>query len=329
MTNEFKSARGANLGNRDKAPQKGKLNLIFFMDGAKTRHIRIPFASVISALVLLGLFVAWSIMSSYWITSLFERNQKLESRLKETLRTLLSYEISNSQKTGDIALDSKNEATKAAQINESDKNLSAPNAKGAPSESDPSKSEDNNTLTPSKPQISRDHVPKNSGDNTPNKSAGLAQSAQNSPQNDVSQNAKYTTIATPFQNQGVSIERVELKEDSDGIQLGFNLKNLDDKDKQSGYVNIIIKYQTKSGPIYKSIPSNLVVSATGEISEFYKGDTFSLKRFVRRNYTLPVPDNGALRVDEVKILLITEEGDKFTQIIPGFTLKNKNYGLSH
>ncbi len=231
--------------------RKRQLNLIYFVDAARTRTVTIPLGRLRVLLAVVLSILAWSMASIACIAWLSNDMDALKARLRAAQTTIFEYETRYGG-VYDIAYPPGGKPPKAVAKNEF-KPAAADAPAPAPAEPSEAESEPAATAIAAAPKAEKDKA----------------------------------SAAGP-QGLGIVVSNPELEAASKSLELRFDLTNKRSPERVEGYIWAIAAFKTTTGEtIYIGAPDGIQVKADGEPTFPQRATIFGIRHFKKKVFTFP------------------------------------------
>jgi hypothetical protein len=300
-----------------------RLNIIYFIDSAKTRSISIPLGRLNLLLALIFLVFSWAFASIFVIAWFGEKQLALSTRLKSSLATIFEYQ-SRFDNVYELAYPPATPSPDSGQDPAPPGLRAEEYAESIPSESSHSQptavvgalahSQGAALPTPETavPQESR------------GQSAGPGTSQlPSNPVSATSQNAQAAQVPAPGdigESKGasvgtgdvlVTVGNTTLEKGSNGVALHFELANRSTRTRAEGYIWAIAEFVGDDGQKYFiGAPRELKLNANGDPTNPEKATYFGIKRFKKQSFNFPMVKgrSGTFKAVRIGIMDLSGEG---------------------
>ena len=301
------------------------LNIVYFVESARSHTIRINLTYARWALALLLVAGVWSISSLFWIAHLKYQSAKTHERLEQALTTIFDYQIKN-QKIFDEAyppeatngyyselaqLPSNNpiadaDATKekATQVSNNQKPDDKTNASQIANKAPPQTQSKTQPQAPSQQQSQSGEAARKS----PNSSTQSASLAAVPSTSSATSNVQSTSISDSS-TSALEISGTKLSKADGRIYLNFNMKNKYPQ-RAEGFIWAVAIIAQENGEL-KHIAAPLhtrIDSASGEIIAPKSGYRFSILKFKNKEFDFKAPSKANWKLSKLTIHYTNLEG---------------------
>jgi hypothetical protein len=298
--------------------RKRQLNVIYFIDSAKTRSFTVPIGRLNVMLLGLVLILAWSAVSVVLLVWTVRGRDLQSARLKAALATIFEYEVRDDG-VFDLAYPpaGKNGAAKPEAVarekygSPTGIDLAGPNAGGAkpPAAAHAAQHPAAHGQAQGKTDETKLTVEKASAGKTAGDKSG-AGDAEAAGDDSEEQSAEETQPA-------VSVSNPVLEAKDTALQLRFDLTSKATS-KVEGYIWAVAEFQADSGErLFIGAPGNIGVKADGEPTYPQRSALFAIRRFKQKVFSFPYLKDKSGTFVGVKIGVMERSGEgKTTYSVP-------------
>lgn len=254
--------------------RKRQLNVIYFVDSARTRSFNIPLGRLNVLLFLLAGMLTWSVASVGLMIWMARGQEDLALRLRQALATVFDYETRydgvydvaypTGDKSGTVAktvADTEPGATTSGD----QLTAAAEAATEAAAESDAAMAPAANVAAAD--EASGDAAPDANPAEAPGSSAGAAASGEAN-----------VVVGNPVLEAGPA-----------ALELRFDLSSKSGQDRAEGFVWAVAEFTTADGKkLYIGAPSAIQVKDDGEPSFPQRSAIFGIRRFKKKVFSFPL-----------------------------------------
>jgi hypothetical protein len=317
------------MGNSDPNQTSGgrrrRLNVIYFVDSARTRSFSMPlFGLNFIALALIGL-VGWSVLSIGLLMWMADGRAEDLARMKSALATVFEYEtryddvyekaypngrpdplVAAAAAAADAAKEAANDAADAAAAHAAHPAMPAAPVAAAASigdDGDAPIAEDGAPVPPagkavaSKAVASKTAAPQPAAAQPASSMAAKAPPQTASATPDEAAKAAMITVGNPV---------VEAR--SDSLELRFDLTNKSE-DRAEGYVWAIAEFKPDKGSVtYIGAPIEIEVQGAGDPTYPERSAVFGIRHFKKKTFSFPVRQGQAGTFTGLKIGVMDRSG---------------------
>jgi hypothetical protein len=298
---------------RSSAPEAGKpsarkrqLNLIYFVDSARTKSLALPLGRLKLLGAMLFVLVAWSIGSAVLVIRLHEGKADVTQQLEASLATIFEYE-SRYDHVYEKAY--PGEGRKAAQ---QPKTL----ATQSPEPDDPSAALEPGPATAGA-------VPSAAAEPAPKAVAAAPKAVTAAPTVKPSEKPSEKPTATAANEPKVldaliSVTNPVLEPKEGQLELRFDLTNKSTKERAEGYLWAVAEFKTTDGQtLYFGAPSGIEVSESGEPRQPQRSASFGIKHFKKKSFSFPYAKDRPGTFTGIRIGVMDKTGsDRTTYNVP-------------
>ncbi len=261
------------------APRKRKLNVIYFVDSARTRSFAVPLSRLNVMLFGALALMTWSVASAFLILWLSHDKEQIAERLRTSLATVFEYE----SRHDDVYNIAYPPAGKAASTTLAAKAVPAPSTPAAPA------------VTPPPAPVVSDSKAEVAGQTKPD-----AAKAEETDQSSV-------VVSNPVLAAGAA-----------ALDLQFDLTNKSDAERVEGFIWAVAEFKTDQGEtLFIGAPAEIGVQADGEPEHPTKSALFNIRRFKKKGFSFPFIKNKPGMFTGVKIGVTDRSGaNKTTYKVP-------------
>jgi hypothetical protein len=300
-----------------------RLNVIYFIDSAKTRSVSIPLGRLNLLLALIFLIFSWAVASIFVIAWFGEKQLALSTRLKSSLGTIFEYQsrfdnvyelaYPPATHTPDVSHDPAPPGLRGEEYAESIPSEFSQSQSTYATGS--SASSQGAAVVPPAPPASQDSRVQ---------SSGPAASSQPSKQENVSSHnapaAPAPTTGDAAESKGasagtgdvlVTVGNTTLEKGSNGVALHFDLANRSTRTRAEGYIWAIAEFVGDDGQKYFiGAPRELKLNANGDPTNPEKATYFGIKRFKKQSFNFPLIKgrSGTFTAVRIGIMDLSGEG---------------------
>lgn len=343
-------ARSSDLEGGKPNARKRKLNLIYFVDSARTKSLSIPLGRLKVLIALQLCLLAWSVGSIGALVWLQRGKSELRQQLADSLKTVFEYE-SRYDRVYEIAY--------PGEISSASANLSE-NDSSARSEVDPTTAAaaDYEMQPSAEPRLGAAHSlvdtnQKTTDDasntltdlpdgevvaNKPTKTATVtkpaapvAAVAQQRPaaasaapavkdvdSNNVSEKSTKETEAKKNLEGLISITNPVIEPKANELELRFDLTNKSARARAEGFLWAVAEFQTGDGrKVFLGAPAEIDVNETGEPRNLARSASFGIKHFKKKSFSFPYAKYSPGIFTAIRIGVMDKSGtDRTTYHVP-------------
>ena len=262
-------------GNEPTARKSRQLNVIYFVDSARTRSFRVSLTLVNALLVFLMALLIWAIVSVIVLVALGNDRQELSVRFTEAQNTIFKYETT---------YDSAYEVAYAKS------NFDKKDGVIASEESDDEITDAEANDTEEKPDEEVTKVDK--------------------PVTKIVKNPKMA-LSTNAVKQENSIDVVDARATllNKDLKLAFKILNTNSPRRIAGRVHAIAEFIHADGrKEFFGAPTGIEVNAAGIAQNPQEAYRFSIRRYKVKKFLFKLPEQIKGNIKEIRIELTTEEG---------------------
>jgi hypothetical protein len=295
--------------------RKRQLNLIYFVDSARTNSLALPLGRLKLLGVMLFVLVAWSIGSTVLVISLHEGRADLTQRLEASLATIFEYE-SRYDHVYEKAYPA--EGRKAAQPKTVAMLPPQPDAPPAALMTGPAAA----GAVPSsaaEPAIRAAEPALNAAESAPKAAepapkvvlAASAAKAGDKPSEAATDKAKELDSL-------ISVTNPVLEPKDGQLELRFDLTNKSSKERAEGYLWAVAEFKTADGQtLYFGAPSGIEVGESGEPRHPQRSASFGIKHFKKKSFSFPYAKDRPGTFTGIRIGVMDKTGsDRTTYNVP-------------
>lgn len=290
MAQETTSSNPKSIGRR-------QLNIVYFIDSAKTRSTSISITKIYATMVAFGLIICWGLASIFFIVKISKNNREIRQNLIYAKQSLFEYQIQY-----DHVFENAYPVST---------HLIADRASDLPSVPIPTLSrEPFNTpdiqIAPTwptnldqliSPFSKLDFVLQNEI------ALQLAPKTKKNPPTESSQEVGFN-----FQN--VKLENQHLEVQDKILNLSIDMTNMTQPQKIEGHIWAVAEYTSKDGvKTLVTSPQNLVINpSTGLPKSPKSASLFAIKNFKRKTFQFKIPSNSESGLTKLSVGLIDKTG---------------------
>jgi hypothetical protein len=300
-----------------------RLNVIYFIDSAKTRSISIPLGRLNLLLALIFLIVSWSIASIFVIAWLGEEQLALSTRLKASLGTIFDYQsrfdnvyelaYPPASHAPDVGLDPAPPGLRAEEYAEhmptEPSKAAPPPVSDAPNTSAASGGTSPSVAAPQQPPPQASDLAASSGPTNAQNATAQAPSSPASTSSSDGGDDKTTPSGTG--DVLVTVGNTTLEKGQNGVALHFELANRSTRTRAEGYIWAIAEFVADDGQKYFiGAPRELKLGANGDPTNPEKATYFGIKRFKKQSFNFPLIKGrpGTFTAVRIGIMDLSGEG---------------------
>lgn len=297
-----------------KKPSPGErtryLNIVYFVESARSHTIRINLTHARLALVGLAMVGVWAIASGFWIAQLNSQSVKTRQRLENALTTIFDYQI-KSEKVFDQAYppeSSKSYYSEAAQLP----------SNNPLAESTPAESTKQNDKRSDKPTLALVTAPKTEPTTqavtapTENKSKQPIQVTE-SITPPVSSKLSEASIEKPSPNESIELDisAAKLTKSSNKIALNFSIKNKSPQ-RSEGFIWAVAMISNETGTIKPLVaPEHTKIDTkSGDILSARSAYRFSILKFKNKEFDFKIPGGATWKLTKLTVHYTDLKGGK-------------------
>ena len=245
-----------------KGIRKRSLNVIYFIDSAKTKTLKFSLKASYIFIAGLLLTVVWSGVSTYLLYNSYAKSFEQSQRIETLLSTVFAYQ------------------TRYDGIYEKAYPDQDPIADDRPSDSGA-------TVAGTAPRKAL------SAKSDPNKKVQTATTAQSAP---------VQAAAEPSGNKGIDIDQIVFKQSPTEILLSFAIKNLDRPERTHGYVVGTAEFITDAGKTLRlTSPAKIDVAVEQKTRNLPRDHRFAIKYYTKKTLRFTPPPDVSGRFERVTI----------------------------
>ena len=298
-------------------PQR-RLNIIYFVDSAKTRSVSIPIGRLNILITCIFIIFSWSFISLFVIAWLGVEQRELSTRLKASLATIFEYqsrfdnvyELAYPPATHlpDAGFDPALAGLRAEEYTEKPSgetmassgslgSTKAPAAASAPVQAPPVPV---TSLKAEQRKSAEEAVVAKPATSTSDPKVNPVPVTLNSPQ-------QVTSGSETF----VSVGNATLERSQHGVALNFELTNRSTKSRTEGYIWAIAEFTGDDGQRQNfGAPRELKLSANGEPTNPEKATYFGIKRFKKQSFHFSLAKGRPGVITGVRIGVMDLSGER-------------------
>lgn len=288
------------------APRERHLNIVYFVDSARTHSIRVNLSHARWVLAgAVGLTI-WAVMSLAWILSLGRILDTTRNHLSTALASVFDYQVKY-DKIFDVAYP--------------DASLNGYYAEGSHlSANNPTTT--NDVRPAEKPAaavaVKEAAVPAMATSVTAVGQPAAATAVVAPPTSETAAVTPAQASAAQSSVASLDIRKPLLKKSGDKLSLEFDMINRETKNKSEGYVWAIVNVKLADGS-QKSIvaPTSARLNKTGSVDNHASAYRFSIQRYKKKEFGFILPTADESAITEVKIVYSDLSGkDRHESIVP-------------
>lgn len=266
-----------------KINRKRELNVIYFIDSAKTRSFKFPLGRVKLVGAFLGLVAIWAV-GSFWVLVKLSNQQELaNARITHSQRVIFEYQ------------------TRYAQVYE--------NAYPKSERLMPEELVAEVTNESKKQSIQGEHEVEPLTQKLAAKPVKKAPAADN--------NLKAPSKAENGQENSVEVADSKFTSTGDSLNLHFSLRNNTSPQKIVGYMWSVAAYRTDAGNLmYVGYPRGINIDRDGNATNTDIAPRFNIRRFKPVKMTFPSPQGVPGKFENVKVMVTDHEGHSQSYNLP-------------
>ena len=255
-----------------KETRKRYLNIIYFVDSAKTKTFKLSLKKSYLLLVALCVTMFWATASTYLLYDSYQTDYSQRHRIRNLLSTVFAYQ------------------TRYDEIYE----------KAYPNHEESSiKSEEQ--LVDEDPEEQKSEEPVE-------KPVTLAAKSKTAVTNNTDEIKEKPDIDKPAVRKGIRVEQFRLSESSDAINLEFAIKNLDRPERTHGYVVGTATFVTSEDQKIKlTSPAGVDPEVEQKASRLPRDNRFAIKYFTTKNLRFRPPSGKEGRFEKVEVLIRSKD----------------------
>lgn len=294
--------------------RKRQLNVIYFIDSARTRSFALPLGRLNLLLIGAGTLGIWSISSLVVIGCLLRDREDMASRLRGSLATIFDYETRD-EHVFDLAypnLPAKGETEK--NLAAARDNVESAGAKGDETNSEaamrlaaraPSQQRSSGISLPAPPAAPKAEAP--AGDEKEGDSAAKPAGSEGSG-DEGDDEAKPST-----REPAVVVGNPVIATTPRALELRFDLTSKDATGRIEGYIYAVAEFKPDKGDrIFIGAPIDIQVTEAGEPAFPLKSVLFAIRRFKQKSFSFPLPKGASGTFTGVQIGVLDRTGSNRT-----------------
>lgn len=278
--------------------RKRQLNVIYFVDSARTRSFNIPLGRLNVLLFLLAGMLTWSVASVGLMIWVARGQEDTAARLRQVLATVLDYETRYdgvyeiAYPSGDKSAAGAKVAANVPQTTEGATvaSAAATTQAAAAANAAPATDDDEVAMAPA-----------------PGKAAATTEVSGDEPP------AATVAQAGTAGEASVVVGNPVLEAGPAALELRFDLTSKSGQDRAEGYVWAVAEFTTDAGKkIYIGAPSAIQVKEDGEPSFPQRSAIFGIRRFKKKIFSFPLVKDTAGTFTGIRIGVMDRTGGNRT-----------------
>jgi hypothetical protein len=261
--------------------RKRQLNVIYFVDSARTRSFALPLSRLNVILFGALALLTWSVAAIFLIVWLTKDREEVASQLRQSMATVFEYEARHDN-AYDIAYPPPGKASSSAA-----KVAAAP-------------------------------TPDPAAETAPESTSPAAAAAASTTAAASSAQAKAKEEEDDSETSNVSVSNPVLSAGSNALELQFDLTNKSVSERAEGYVWAVAEFRTDQGErIFIGAPGEIQVQEDGEPKLPTKSASFNIRRFKKKGFTFPFVKGKPGMFTGIRIGVMDRSGeDRTTYNVP-------------
>jgi hypothetical protein len=273
-----------------------RLNVVYFVDSARTRSFSLSLGKLNLLLALGGMFVVWAFVATGFVYYLINATVEHRVRYRTALSTIFDYQsrydgvYELAYPEGQRIATTKSEsATKTDLADDDENDLADSDFADATSEPRP-------------------------GANAPERKQIAAPTVQASANESKEALAPATTDASDSGTKSpaewlIDLERPSVEKRPQGFDLNFALRNLQKDSKADGYVWAVATVLRDSGEaVHFSAPMNLPLDHDGNVADGRRAHKFSIRHYKAKKFSFLTPDGVTGTLTNISVGLLNQDG---------------------
>ena len=271
-----------------------QLNVIYFIDAAKTRSFKMPLKRLKWVIALLLGIAVWSVGSAVLIFWLWTAKLDQFEDLKSTLQALFDYEVRYEQvyetaypKSGiSLAAQSLDEA----KLDSSEDNRQLDEQGELPKAELSWSSQSKAGRTQSNGATLSGATPSGATPSGANASATATSAGKKLAARDVTSNPRAAAAKPQTKVFGAIVKDPSVERKAEAFDLTFVLKNVRRPDRVEGYVWAVAKFKGDDGAVrYLTQPDDVQIDQRGAILQPSDGHLFAIRSHKNKSFTFKAP----------------------------------------
>jgi hypothetical protein len=264
------------------------LNIVYFIDSAKSHSIRINLTAARWLLAISIGVVLWSLLSIAWILNLGWTLDQSRGHLTTALKNLFQYQVKYEgifeEAYPEESTQSYFSAESQSEINNPVKEpLAKPDIETLPDYEESGLS--------SKPTVAVKDMPKS-----------------------VDATAKTKPVTTENQQNSalsIGISNAAVVAGNGKMELVFDIANREENHRAEGYIWAEATIKLNDGTLKKIVaPAHAKVGSDGSVESFTSTYKFSIQRFKRKDFSFLVPNDETWKLAEVQVTYVDVTGEQ-------------------
>jgi hypothetical protein len=249
------------------------VNLIYFVDAAKTKTIRVSMRTASMVMIAAGLVAFWAMTSGILLIRLQAKQSDLRAELSASRSVIFEYQTLHDGVFEQAYPEIKDRRLAAAQ-----------SASAKP--------------VATSPQAEKAEKVEKQADRKPGETQAATESAD-----------KSKIVSREDSKSPVSLSNPTVVRHDGSFEVFFDLRNADTANKAEGFIWGVAAMEKQSGErVSLTVPRSLVVSPSGDPVDAEHGQRFGIRRYARRSFVFTVPPRFEGRVLTVDIAFSGQGG---------------------
>lgn len=289
--------------NDDARPsRKRRLNVIFFVDAAKTRSFSMPLGRLNLVLVLVAALIVWSGTSAVALVWLAKDRWDAAERVRAALATIFEYETRHDH-VYDVAYPSGSKVARPSVASEGPAKNEAPKAQSESSAPSGSSAASTSLSAKAAPPASTEKDP---GSVAAAELAAPAVAATVAAAAPAAADAAADAVA-------INVSNPVLEAGANSIELRFDLTSKDGK-LAEGYLWAVAEFRNDADgkTLYIGAPQSIEPGANGEPAHPQRSAIFSIRRQKKKSFSFKLAKGQTGTFTSVKIGVMDKSGQKRT-----------------